>query len=234
MCAIGIGLTVKVQVLFILPLAVVLTLRGKVPVAAWLVGAPIFFAAGAPALFAGRPFTELALIYKEQAVIYNELSLDAASFYAWLPNLPAYGAVFTLGALGLIGAAWLVVARYGPETDFRGTTLMGLFFVLLCPFVLPHMHDRYFYSADVLSIVYAFQRPSRWFLPIAVVSASVICYIPFLWGETPLPISFAAALMAGALAVTTFRCGAGRTVAAAAQHCGPLSSGLGTREWRSC
>src|SRR6185437_6819032 len=71
-------------------------------------------------------------------------------------------------------------------------------------FVLPHMHDRYFYSADVLSIVYAFQRPSRWFLPIAVVSASVICYIPFLWGETPLPTSFAAALMAGALAVTTF------------------------------
>jgi hypothetical protein len=81
---------------------------------------------------------------------------------------------------------------------------MGLFFVLLCPFVLPHMHDRYFYAADVLSIVYAFQRPSRWFLPVAIVTGSVICYIPFLWGEMPLPIGFAAALMAGALAVTTF------------------------------
>ena len=204
MSAIGIGLTIKLQTLFILPVATAYTLRGRIPLAAWLVGVPIFLAVIAPPWLAGRPFMEVALIYREQAATYNQTTLNAPSFFAWLPNLPAYGAVFALSALAIIGVAVLALARFAPSAGARQIVPVGLFMLLLCPFVLPHMHDRYFYPADVLSVVYAVQQPRRWFLPVAIISASVISYIPFLWGETPVPISVGAALIVVALAVTAF------------------------------
>jgi Gpi18-like mannosyltransferase len=40
---------------------------------------------------------------------------------------------------------------------------------VLVPFVLPSMHERYFYLADVLTLILAFYLPRQlWFVPIIV------------------------------------------------------------------
>jgi hypothetical protein len=58
------------------------------------------------------------------------------------------------------------------------------------PYVLPKMHDRYFFAADVMAIVYAFFFPRYFFIPILVILTSVFSYGPFLFGVeiVPLPL----------------------------------------------
>jgi Gpi18-like mannosyltransferase len=48
------------------------------------------------------------------------------------------------------------------------------------PFFLPRMHERYFYLADVISLLYAFYNPRRWYLPVLIILASTLSYMPYL------------------------------------------------------
>jgi len=54
--------------------------------------------------------------------------------------------------------------------------------VLFVPFVLPRMHDRYFFAADVLSIVLVFFSFRLFPIALLVQGASFFSYWSFLWG----------------------------------------------------
>ena len=64
--------------------------------------------------------------------------------------------------------------------------------VLAVPFLLPQMHERYFYLADVLSIVMAFFVRRYWPVAILVSLCSLLSYAPFLWGSTPVALPLVA------------------------------------------
>jgi Gpi18-like mannosyltransferase len=51
------------------------------------------------------------------------------------------------------------------------------------PYFLPKMHDRYFFMADVLSIVFAFYFPRYFWIPIVVQLSSLFSYTFMLRGE---------------------------------------------------
>ena len=77
--------------------------------------------------------------------------------------------------------------------------------VLAVPFFLPEMHERYFYLADVLTIVTAFYVRRFWVVAVVVSWCSLLSYAPFLWQRTvvALPlVSFAEFL---AVIATGFR-----------------------------
>jgi Gpi18-like mannosyltransferase len=59
---------------------------------------------------------------------------------------------------------------------------------VLLPYFLPKMHDRYFFLADVLAIVYAFYFPRYFFLPVLVGLTSLFSYGPFLFGREIIPL----------------------------------------------
>ena len=62
------------------------------------------------------------------------------------------------------------------------------------PFILPKMHDRYFYTAALLAVGYAFYQPKFRIVPFALQASSVISYLYFLRGEEIIPIEIAVAL----------------------------------------
>jgi hypothetical protein len=62
--------------------------------------------------------------------------------------------------------------------------LTALASVALVPFILPRMHQRYFYPQDMLSLVIAFFLPELWFLPMLSQIISVIAYGPFLFNTS--------------------------------------------------
>ena len=68
--------------------------------------------------------------------------------------------------------------------------------VLVMPYFLPKMHDRYFFAADVISIVYGFYFPVYFFVPIIVGMVSLFSYVPFLFGREVIPLSFLAIILA--------------------------------------
>jgi Gpi18-like mannosyltransferase len=70
---------------------------------------------------------------------------------------------------------------------------LALVSVLFVPFFLPKMHDRYFYPADVISLIYAFYFPQYLFVPIVIMVASFFAYQPTLFNAEPVPMGFLAA-----------------------------------------
>ena len=67
------------------------------------------------------------------------------------------------------------------------------------PFVLPAMHERYFFAADALSVAYAFAFRRGWRLAALIQAASAFTYLPYLFDWEPIPRPVLAGLMAVAL-----------------------------------
>src|SRR4029077_21254827 len=56
---------------------------------------------------------------------------------------------------------------------------ISLVFALAIPFLLPDMHERYFYLADVISIIYAFYFPRSFYIAIIMQCCSLLSYTPY-------------------------------------------------------
>ena len=93
---------------------------------------------------------------------------------------------------------WLIHAR---EITMDMTLELALFFAIFLPFVMPKIHERYFYLADMLSILYAAKRTDRRFMPLLVVGASLMSYVPYLMRQRPIDERFLALMMFAALIV---------------------------------
>ncbi|CAN5340857.1 hypothetical protein BH24GEM3_BH24GEM3_11370 [soil metagenome] len=200
----GVALSFKLQAIFLFPLFVVLLLKRHIPIYSFLIIPATYVLMMLPAWVAGRPLLGLLLIYRAQAGTYESLTLEAPNLYQWLPDNPE---LFRMP--GLILAASLVyllcLACYlsGVKLDEGIVIKLSLASVLLLPFTLPHMHERYFFAADVIAIIYAFYSPERFFIPILVGAASLFSYFPFLFDQAIFGLEYMAILMGIALVVVT-------------------------------
>lgn len=200
----SVALAFKLQAVFLFPLFVVLLLKRRVPIYSFLIVPATYLVSIVPAWFAGRPLTELLMTYPAQAGLYPELTLNAPNLYQWLPNDPElFERPGIILALALVGLLCLLGYRSGVRLDGDVIVRLSLVSVLLLPFSLPHMHERYFFAADAVSIIYAFYSPKRFFVPIVVCAASLFSYFPFLFGEEPFALEYLAILMGVALIVVT-------------------------------
>lgn len=203
----GIAVAFKAQALFLGPLLLALLLRREVPWKHALVVPVVMLAALIPAWIAGRPFWDLLLIYPSQAAQYEQLSMHAPSALSWIPSSGQFFPYFYPVGL-VLGTTAAIVISFGLYRS-RPRLTPGLLMeaALLCamwlPFVLPKMHERYFYPADVLSIIVAFFVPQLFFVPLAMITVSFFAYQPTLFGVEPIPIGILALVVFGLLTVVT-------------------------------
>jgi len=86
------------------------------------------------------------------------------------------------GVTGLVIAAVVSWRRAVPRFSAADLFHVALLFAVLEPFLLPRMHERYFYTADILAInLCFFTSLSDGFLPILMGAASLYSYLPFLF-----------------------------------------------------
>ncbi len=168
MLTFGAAFSVKAQAVFLLPLLGVMALRKKIH---WLYFGAIplvYLIAILPVVILGRPFMDALLVYAKQSDTFNALSMNAPNVYGlfqreWYAAILPFGLALTvLLALGWVYTTWQAKA----QLDNKTIILLAFISAALIPFLLPKMHDRYFYPADVLSILLAFYWPSLWFMPI--------------------------------------------------------------------
>ncbi|MEK7675038.1 MAG: hypothetical protein AAB676_04270, partial [Verrucomicrobiota bacterium] len=109
--------------------------------------------------------------------------------------------------LTLVASLMLVLLmREGPQHGFgesQWLVSLALLSVLFPPFFLPGVHERYFFAADVLSVVYAFYVPRKWIVPILIQLASVFAYLPYLFGQEPVPQWFSGLAMLAAMGLVS-------------------------------
>jgi Gpi18-like mannosyltransferase len=189
----GLALSFKLQAIFVFPLLLVMVLLGRVPWRSLLAIPAVYIALDVPALLLGASPVKLLTIYLSQTSIYPDMTLSAPNIWQFFRGEHGMETMKTaailLTGLLILTLCLLVVLSRVELTDTR-ILLIGAISAILVPFVLPSMHERYFYLADVLTVVLAFHLPRRlWFIPIIVEFCSLMCYIPNIFfakagGET--------------------------------------------------
>lgn len=197
----GIAFAFKLQAIFFAPLLLLLCLKNRLWLRHLLTIPAVYLLSILPAWIAGRNLWDLLTIYFNQAGQYHNLSKNAPNIWSFLASRQDSG--LSLFGIMLAGTAVLLLLYFLWE---RCRTLSddvlltaALAFLLAIPFFLPHMHERYFFPADLFAILYALNRPKRFLVPLLVIGASTASYLPFLFGESPVELTTAAVLMGTAL-----------------------------------
>ncbi|MFC3384181.1 glycosyltransferase 87 family protein [Couchioplanes azureus] len=199
------ALAVKPQAIFIFPVLALTVLAGRLPWRCLLAVPVVYVVLDLPAILAGRDPVELLTLYSpgRQSSHVPALTSNAPSAYAFFPVTTRVDTLETLGylfaAVLVLGVLYLLIAgRVRLDAD-RLVTASAVF-VIGVPFLLPGMHERYFYLADVVAVALAFHRPRLWPVPVLVQAASLLSYGPFLFGTAALvDLRILAVLMLSAL-----------------------------------
>lgn len=201
----AIAFSLKPQAVFFAPLILALLVTRRIPPLALYVVPGIYVALAIPCWMAGRPLMDLILLYANQRILpFPSLTLGATNLYQWLSDehfSVLYPAGLILAGAVVLGSAWLMVRRYSDGLDDESLVRMALFSAVLMPYVLPAMHERYFFPADVLAVVYAFLAKRGWVLAVLVQTASFFTYLPYLFDLEPVPRPLLAILMTAVLAI---------------------------------
>jgi len=185
--AFSVSFSIKAQAVFFLPFFALLFFKQKVRWQYFLLIPLVYFLMMLPAALAGRSLSSLALAYVTQGGTFTQASMNAATPYFLLPQ-SAYR-MSLLAGIPLAGILLLIwVVYYGIKQYAISPKLIvasALLSLALTPYLLPKMHDRYFYPADVLSLVAVFFAPELWFVPIVYQMISLLSYSPFLFSADP-------------------------------------------------
>lgn len=188
MLAYGIAFAFKLQAIFVAPVLLVLWMKRQVRFRHFFLIPVVYAAVILPACLVGRPLVDLLLIYFHQTGTYTQLSLGAPNFYAWLPIMQETKVITVVGILlALIVVLVFVVLLCVKKRPITPLVLIRIafFYALLVPFLLPRMHERYFYPATVLAIIccFTFQNVKDQFLLCVceISSFFVVCRFLFGW-----------------------------------------------------
>ncbi len=199
----GIAFAFKLQTLFIAPLYVLLWVKKKMKIQHFLWLPIMYFIGIIPSWIAGKNLWELLTVYLFQAngeMDIYKLSHKFPNVYqiigtdSFLREYADAGIYFTLAVL-------MVLMYYIAQKNFTFTKdliiRMGMFFVMVVVFFLPHMHERYGILADVLSVIVAFSNPRKFYVPLIAIGCSFAGYTLYLAQQTVIPLSVYAILYAG-------------------------------------
>jgi Gpi18-like mannosyltransferase len=176
----AVAVAVKAQGVFLGPFVLGMMLRDKIHWA-WLAAVPVVYAALAvPVVVAGRPIASVFSIYMEQAETFHRLTMNAANIWVFAGSLPYQMGVaigLALAALGGLALAALLARskREGPEFIL----LVACASLMIMPYLLPKMHDRYFFAFEVASIGLACLNARYLPFPVIAQVSGVLSYLGF-------------------------------------------------------
>lgn len=198
--AFGLAFAFKAPAVFLAPLLLGLLRKRAASAGDFARSALVYALTLVPAVLLGRPLGELLSTYFSQVGSYGRLTMDAANLYQWFPDGPgtSWYPLWPVGAALAVALVWGIsslVARSREEITPDRIALLAAFSVLVVPFFLPKMLDRYFFPAEVFAVVLAFWRPRRWFAPVVLGFAGLNVYwVNGVRFESPfVPYSWAAA-----------------------------------------
>ena len=154
----AVALSFKLQAMFFLPALVLISMRQRqrISLAPPLMAASVLAVLSIPPILFGRSLGSTLSIYIQQT--QDNGVGGAANIYAWFPT--ASPAEIRVPAILACGAVLLFTANaYWRGTDSaERRVLLAITVVAVCPLLLPQMHDRYFFAAEVMSLLLIRQK----------------------------------------------------------------------------
>ena len=191
----GIAFSLKLQAIFLAPFVLYLIVVGEIPVIAITAIPLVYMILIVPAALAGRGWVDMIRIYSEQADAMIVLSAHAPNFYLFFQDFlsQVQASAVTSAAIVLAAAASLGILLM---TFLKRPALSPLHIILastlwlgLEPSLLPRMHDRYFFPADMMVFVFACLVPRAWWVAMLFQLGSALAYSQFLGSSLRSPIN---------------------------------------------
>lgn len=202
--AFAISFIFKLQAIFLAPLLLLMLLKRKVRIGTLIIIPAVYMISIFPAVLAGRSLKDLFLIYIGQSKLYTRLVMSLPNLYTWIPDasegdasqLPPYlgkAAVLLAGAAVLIVLFCLWRKRFVLSGEMMVT--LALLFAILLPFVLPYMHERYYYPAEIFALVFAFYFPKKLYIAVIMELTCTYAECQYLFGSNFMRMEFLALLV---------------------------------------
>ncbi|MDR1736885.1 MAG: glycosyltransferase 87 family protein [Oscillospiraceae bacterium] len=170
----------KLQTIFFLPVFVIFLMARKVKLVHALIFPGVMLITAAPALIFGMTADQTFGVYFGQIGIYSHgLNWNSSSAYGLLPDGFPHDPIF---AIGIVAAAlfmallWFLAYRRRKILDEGDFIYLALLMCYGIPWLLPGMHDRYFYLAEVMALTLMFRKPKRWFVALLALIGSYSGY----------------------------------------------------------
>ena len=188
------------QAVYVLPMLLVVWFNQRVRLRQLVIFPVICLLLSLPAILMGKPISDiLGVTFRQVHTDLSRLTLNAPNLYAWFPQAANGHIFFTVFGVvaALIAAAGILLLCFRYRSQLRDHALLplGLLFSLVFPFLLPHVHERYFFLAGVLSVILAFYDV-RW-LPVAslIQLASLNGCYATLMGKAAFPLPLGTLMM---------------------------------------
>ena len=196
MVALGVSFAFKLQAVFLIPVFFALLLCGKLKLWHLPVFPAAYLVAVSPALFAGKPFKDVILFYVSSAstvgngLNYNSPSIFSLPCFYLMEDKEQAARLGTILAMALCVLFAVVFLLRRKKIDDRSVLFAALLLSCGIPLLLPHMHDRYFYFVDVLTLAVACLVP--WTAPLVLCSqfASLLGYHAYFTMRYFLPMRY--------------------------------------------
>lgn len=182
----GIALSFKLQAIFLLPLFGILLFKKWIKIYHLLLIPISYLVINIPSLIVGKPLKDILLTYATQSGEYKNLTYNAPSIYQWVPS-KLFSDTTVVGYIGILFTFAVVLiilyvsVKYIKVIKYENVIELALLLVVIVPFLLPRMHERYFFMADIISLLYAFCFPKKFYIAIIIPFVSLLCYLPFLY-----------------------------------------------------
>lgn len=203
----GVGIAFKAQAIFLAPFIAQRLLSERTPLILWPVPGLVYVIAMLPAALAGWPFFDLLTVYLRQAEWNPEFISNASNLWSAVQLFAPQAGLQWLW-LGMVAAAaasvlFVIVFHRVEGTPVRLIAL-ALLSAMILPFLLPKMHERFFFLADVLALAYVALRRDRlgWAIFLLVETASVAALLGMMF-RLQLPPVLGGVMMLGAIVILT-------------------------------
>ena len=174
----------KLQAVFVLPVYALFWMQGKIKLRHFLVFPVSYVLLVLPAVLLGRPFVDTVTLYLNQTgSVGSGLNYNSPSIYALFRNVADEALAARLGILAAFAFLLCLLALaflFRRRLNDRAVLAAALLLAIGIPFFLPHMHDRYFFAADILSLILAFSAWEYASVPLLVQFASLLGYHAYL------------------------------------------------------
>jgi len=185
----ALAVSFKLQAAFLLPIFPVLIFTKRISIKDCYMFFVVYAATALPALLAGMSMEDALFAYVDQVNYFPILNMNSVNIWRFVVYV-SYESFFIVGLFmtGLVVLSLMYFTYINRERMVNTVDFVRFAYLVavLVPFMLPKMHDRYFYMADILSVAVFLFDKRRWYVPVVTVACSYIAYAFYLMSGTVL------------------------------------------------
>ena len=194
MLAMTLSFGFKLQAVFVMPVLAILWMQGKFKLRHFFIFPIAYIVLVLPAVLLGRPFLDtITLYFSQTGSIGSGLNYNSPSVFGIFWNVQNEALASKLAIISAFVFMLLILFVCYVNRSRLSSRAMLAAAVLLAvgiPFLLPHMHDRYFFAGDILTVVMAFACWKYAAVASLCQFASLLGYHAYLKMRYLLPMSY--------------------------------------------